>query len=85
MESQADILAAEPFPDVAHAISLIDSLSWRTNVSNTVQQNLRDTLNDLNDNQDKMYVKSDKGDKPLQKKFLMLSKRGLGEEGQSRV
>ena len=42
---------------------LIDNISWRTNVSNPVQQNLRNTLNDLNDHPDKMYVKSDKGDK----------------------
>ena len=39
-------------------INLIDSLSWRTNVSNTVQQNLRDTLNDLNDNPDSFMMKN---------------------------
>ena len=64
--SQKKVPYVEELKDFCSEVThLIDGVRWRKNVSNPVQQNLRDTIRDLAGNSDDpvMYAKADKSDK----------------------
>ena len=64
--SQKKVPYVEELKDFCSEVThLIDGVRWRKNVSNSVQQKLRDTIRDLAGNSDTpmMYAKADKSDK----------------------